>query len=46
MTESTVDWFVAREKYCSLAENVRLINLVNKAKPSLNKVVPSHPVYK
>ena len=31
MTESTVGWFIVREKYCSLAEKVRLISQVNRA---------------
>ena len=31
MAESTVGWFVVREKYCSLAEKVRLISPANKA---------------
>ena len=31
MAESTVGWFIVREKYCSLAEKVRLISQVNRA---------------
>ena len=31
MTESTVDWFIVREKYCSLAEKVWLISQANRA---------------
>ena len=31
MTKSIVDWFIVREKYCSLAEKVRLISQANKA---------------
>ena len=31
MTESTFDWFVVREKWCSLAEKVRLISQANLA---------------
>ena len=29
MAESTVGWFVVREKYCSLVEKVQLISQVN-----------------
>jgi hypothetical protein len=29
MAESIIRWFIAREKYCSLAENVRLIRQTN-----------------
>jgi len=31
MAESTIDWFVVREKYCSLAEKVQPMNLLKKA---------------
>ena len=31
MAESTVGWFVVREKYCLLVEKVRLISQANKA---------------
>jgi hypothetical protein len=31
MAESTIRWFIVSEKYCSLAEKVRLIRQANRA---------------
>jgi len=38
MTESTVGWFVVREKYYSLAEKVQLINQANRTDITLGWV--------
>ena len=38
MAESTVSWFVVREKYCSLAEKVRLISQTNRTLLLLQRI--------